>query len=272
MPDRILGSSVLQRVLRVVASAPGIVTLRQRAYARAFARREHVNLYCGVFSSFEAAERSAPPTKPLGYDNEAAAEMYPLTTEPMLKDYPAIAWLRDALDAGHRKVFDLGGHIGVKYYAFRERLALPPDTTWTVCDVPAVVERGRELADEHGVANQLRFTTDWRELGEADVLFASGSVQYLPTPLTTMLGEMATRPARVVINSAALHPSRSFYTLNSIGVAFCPYRVQAEPAFLAEMEALGYRCVDRWETPKDFHIPFENGYDLDRFVGMAFER
>lgn len=263
---------LLHRVLRAIGRAPGIVTLRRRAYARAFARQEHVNLYHGVFDSFEAAAASAPPTKPTGYDNEAAAEMYPLATEPTPRDYPALDWIRDALDAGHRRVFDLGGHIGVKYFAFRERLQFPSDATWTVCDVPAVVVRGREVARTHGASEQLRFTTDWREMATADVLYASGSVQYLPTRLTAMLAEVPSRPARVIINTAALHPSRTFYTLNSIGVAFCPYRVQAEPEFLQEMTTLGYRCVDRWETPKAFRIPFETGYDLDRFVGMAFER
>jgi putative methyltransferase (TIGR04325 family) len=263
---------LLHRTLRALGHAPGIVALRRRKYARAFARQEHVNLYHGVFSTFEAAERSAPPTKPLGYDNSAAAEMYPLATEPMLKDYPALDWIRDALDAGYRRVFDLGGHIGIKYYAFRERLRLPGDAVWTVCDVPAVVARGMELARTNEVLGQLRFTTDWRELSAADVLYASGSVQYLPMRLAAMLQGATSFPARVVINSAALHPSRSFYTLNSIGVAFCPYRVQSEQEFLTEMQALGYRCVDRWETPKEFRIPFETGYDMDRFVGMAFER
>jgi hypothetical protein len=48
--------------------------------------------------------------------------------------------------------------------------------------------------------------------------------------------------------------------------------VQAEPEFRAEMEALGYRCVERWVSPREFRIPFEPAYDFDGYVGLAFER
>jgi putative methyltransferase (TIGR04325 family) len=262
----------LARLRRLVANVPPIRAYRRRAYARAFAARERVNLYHGVYGSFEEAERSAPASKPTGYDNTASAQMYDADMSPTLRDYPALFWLHRAIASGSRRVFDLGGHIGIKYYAFRDRLSIPTHVSWQVCDVPAVVARGRALALERGVDGQLRFTIDWEEMAQADVLFASGSLQYLPTPLGAMLRRLPTLPSRIVINNAALHPTRSFFTLNSTGVAFCPYRVQSEPSLGAELEELGYDCVDRWETPKSFEIPFESGYGMDRFVGMAFER
>lgn len=265
-------SNLWHRVKRLADHAPGVLALRRRAYTRAFATQANVNLHHGVFETFEEAERSAPATKPLGYDNDASALMYDHLAEPTIKDYPAIHWLQRAVDAGHDHIFDLGGHVGIKYFAFRQRLQLPTTARWQVCDVPAVVARGTELARKMGVAEQLTFSADWRAMSAASVLFASGSIQYLPTPLGTMLRSLESRPARVVINSAALHPTRSFFTLNSIGVAFCPYRVQSEPSFIAEMRELGYRRLDRWETPKRFAIPFETGYDMDRLVGLAFER
>lgn len=260
------------RLRRTIGRAPGILALRRRWYERTFARQERTNLYRGVFPSFDAAARSAPATKPIGYDNAAAAEMYGEADRATLRDYPALFWLRHALDAGHRSVFDLGGHVGIKYYAFRDLLALAPSVDWLVCDVPAVVARGAELAARRDSQRQLHFTSDWHALARADVLFASGSIQYLETPLAAMLAASPSRPPTIIINNAALHPSRSFFTLNSIGTAFCPYRVQAEPEFRAELGALGYRQLDRWESPRAFRIPFEPDYDMDQFVGMAFER
>jgi putative methyltransferase (TIGR04325 family) len=264
--------STAGRLRRALGRAPGILALRRRWYDRIFARQQRTNLYRGVFDTYDAAASSAPSTKPLGYDNPEAATMYDQAAVPTLRDYPALFWLQRALASGQHRIFDLGGHVGIKYYAFRDRLERSVELRWQVCDVPAVVARGEELAAARQLADRLRFTTDWRELAHSDVLFASGSIQYLETPLAAMLAASASRPAMVIVNNAALHPSRSFFTLNSIGVAFCPYRVQSEPEFRAEIEALGYRCLDRWESPREFRIPFEPDYDMDQFVGMAFER
>lgn len=257
---------------RHVGMLPGVLQWRKRRYARHFASLERVNLYFGIYDSFESAQRSAPPTKPIGYDNSAAAALYTELSEPVASDAKAIELLKRAFADGCRSVFDLGGHTGVKYYAFRGALEYPRDLRWEVCDVAAVTARGAEMARERGVSNHLRFTTEVSRIAEADVLFASGSVQYLPSALPDTLAALATRPRRIIVNRAALHPSRSFFTLNSIGVSFCPYRVQAEPEFRAGIERLGYRCVDRWEIPRAFRVPFEPAYDFDAYVGLAFER
>ena len=257
---------------RMVANMPGVRQLRERAYDRTFASANNVNLYRGIFDTFEDASRSAPSTKPSGYDHAESAGMYGDLMEPTLRDYPAMFWLQRAFDDGYASVFDLGGHIGIKYYAFRHRMRMPAGFRWQVCDVPAVVQRGSALAAEKGVAASLSFTDDWRSMSKSDILFASGSVQYLPTSLGEMLRSLAALPARVVINNAALHPSKSFYTLNSIGVSFCAYRVQSEASFTSELHGLGYRCLDRWESPRPFAIPFNPGYEMNRFVGLSFER
>jgi hypothetical protein len=61
-------------------------------------------------------------------------------------DYPGLFWLGRSIDAGLTRVFDLGGHIGIKYYAFRRVLSYPDSLRWTVCDVPSVVEQRPRLA------------------------------------------------------------------------------------------------------------------------------
>jgi putative methyltransferase (TIGR04325 family) len=61
-------------------------------------------------------------------------------------DYPVMFWLEKFIGEGCRKFFDLGGHIGVSYYAYQLHIGYPQDLRWTVCDVPAVVAKGRELS------------------------------------------------------------------------------------------------------------------------------
>lgn len=261
----------IRHLARSVRELPGIRHYRANAYARRFASATNVNLYRGVFDTFEAAAASSPPTKPAGYDNDASAGLYAEDLEPYLKDYPAALWLERAFGEGAKSVFDLGGHFGVKYYALASRLSYPGDLRWTVCDVPAVTRRGAEIAAERDRGGHLRFTTEYGDLDGQDVLYASGSIQYLPTPLGDILGRLGRKPRRLIINTAAIHPNRTFYTLNSIGTAFCPYRVMSERDFVGSMEVLGYRMRDRWETPKDFVIPFEKGYDLDSFKGYCFD-
>jgi putative methyltransferase (TIGR04325 family) len=70
-----------------------------------------------------------------------------------------------------------------------------------------------------------------------------------------------------------MHHSKGFYTLNSIGTAFCPYRVVHEASFVKDLDALGYRATDRWANPgKGLHLPFEDGYDVPAYRGGYFER
>ncbi|MDX2184076.1 MAG: methyltransferase, TIGR04325 family [Gemmatimonadaceae bacterium] len=255
--------------LETLKALPPILAWRRARFERYFATASNVNAYYGVFDTWELARASAPQTKPIGYDNPDSAELHRDAVTPLASDYPAMHWLARAFADGATQVLDIGGHLGQKYYAFRDRLPLPPDARWTVFDVPAVADAGAALARTRDSARQLDFRTSVPSSLAHTVVFASGSVQYLPQGLAATLATAAPRPARIVVNTAALHPTRTFYTLNSIGTAFCPYRVQHEAAFVSELAALGYVVDDRWETPKPFRVAFEPSVALDRFVGLA---
>jgi hypothetical protein len=69
----------------------------------------------GSFESFAAAEAGAPPSKTVGYDNAPADAFY--SRQVASYDYPGLFWLGRSLDAGMRRIFDLGGHVGIKDYA-----------------------------------------------------------------------------------------------------------------------------------------------------------
>lgn len=262
---------LLARAGRVIDGLPGVRALNRALYHRRFARNTDANLFEGCYRSFADAADHAPPTRPLGYDNPDSVGIYSEQVRP--RDYPALFWIEMALLAGARRVFDLGGHTGVKYYAFRRVLEFPEDLQWTVCEVPAVAAAGRHLAGQRGDQAQLHFAIDCAALGLADLLFASGSVQYLEESPAALLERQHARPRWVVLNTCAIHPERSYITLNSIGSAFCPYRVQSRGSLLSEMRALGYRCRDEWaDDAKGLELPFAPELKLDAYLGFCFER
>src|SRR5436305_1048893 len=103
----------------------------------------------GVFATYAECAAAAPESRPLGYDNDDAAAMYRDRLDKVYPgDYPMIHWLGRAFESGSRRVFDLGGHVGIAYYAYRRYLDYPASLSWQVHDVAAVMASGRRLAGE----------------------------------------------------------------------------------------------------------------------------
>ena len=246
-------------------------SVRQAAYRKKFIDNVDEHLFMGSFENFAAAEAGASVAKAVGYDNaEKARDFY--SHQIYFYDYPALFWIGRSLDDGMRSVFDLGGHVGIKYYAFRRVLSYPETLRWTVCDVPGVVKTGRELAAERGSAEQLSFTTDFRDASGFDVLFASGSLQYLPQRISEILASLPVKPKRVIVNTAAVHPERTLFTLNSIGFAVCPYRIQHDEELWAELRGSGYKRRDAWRNEgKPIQVPFVEGGDKPFYAGCCFD-
>ena len=246
-------------------------SVREAAYRRKFLENREENLFMGSFESFADAEANAPSTKAVGYDNaEAAKTLY--SHQLYFYDYPALFWVSRALEEGMRSVFDLGGHVGIKYYAFRRVLPFPNDLRWTVCDVPGVVQTGQDLAVQREATHQLGFTTDFHDATGYDVLYASGSLQYLPLRISEILATLPIKPRRIIINTAAVHSDKTLYTLNSIGFAVCPYRIQHYDALLAELSEAGYKRRDAWRNEgKPIEVPFVEGGDKAFYAGCCFD-
>ena len=172
------------RLLDRVAGWPVVGGQLRQKYDRVFAENRDDNLFRGVFASFEEAERSAPRTLPLGYDHPGPAGMYvERTRKTYPTDYPVLFWLQKLLREGCTRVFDLGGHTGVSYYAYRSYLDYPATLRWQVQDVPAVVQQGRALAAEQDRDGYLSFSARFEDAEGFDILTAQGSLQYLPETL-----------------------------------------------------------------------------------------
>jgi putative methyltransferase (TIGR04325 family) len=273
--DAVAASPAMPRRDAFIARAeslPGIRSVMRRFHERRFVANRDRNLFRGVFPDRQSAEASAPSARPVGYDNAESAALYLGLTEPDPYDYPAMFWLSRRIGEGVRSVFDVGGHFGMKYYAFENRIPLPPGLRWTVCDVPAVVQRGRAIAAKRDASRRLAFTESYRDVDGFDLLFASGVLQYLPMTLAEWLATIPRRPRHLVVNTTPLHPALGFFTLNSIGTAFCPYRVQKESEFFDALAELGYRRVDRWLNPgKSMRIPTLPEHSLRDYVGAVLE-
>lgn len=249
-------------------------TVLETRYEKVFENNKQANLFRGVFQSFEEAQASAPPSRPIGYDNDDAAAMYLARTKTIFPaDYPIMFWLEKFIGEGCRRIFDVGGHIGVSYYAYRRHMRYPENLRWKVLDVPAVVKHGRELSQKMDVARQLEFTESYEDCRDAEVIMALGSLQYLPETLAETLGRIDVRPKHLLLSLLPVHLQRSYFTLQSIGTAFCPYRIFAMDEFIQSFERLGYTLLDRWENvEKSCPIPFREGHSLDRYYGFQFSR
>jgi len=86
------------------------------------------------------------------------------------------------------------------------------------------------------------------------------------------ISSLRRRPRWLLVNLLPLHERSAYWTVQSIGTAFCPYRIQRSQEFFTELERLGYQVEDKWENlEKKCWIAFEPDYSLDRYYGAALK-
>jgi len=263
----------LYETLNKIGHMPGVVQLRRRRFDSRFERGQAISCFRGVYDSYSQAVAAAPKAVAVGYDNAESANLYRDRLDKVYpSDYPMMMWLQKAFNEGARKVMDLGGHIGVAYYAYQRLIDFPRDLSWIVNDVPAVIESGRSEATERDPSGRLSFSEGFDVAADADLLFTAGCVQYLEDTLAQQLAALKRRPRWVLVNLLPLHETAEYWTVQSIGTAFCPYRIQRMSTFFADMERLGYGVLDKWENlEKRCWVAFDPEHSLDRYYGAALE-
>jgi putative methyltransferase (TIGR04325 family) len=257
---------------RLIKELPPVKAVMERIYERDFAGNRP-GTFLGVYRTFEEAERAAPHTKKLGYDQPELATLYPERREKAFpSDYPVLFWLSRLL-GGYKSVFDLGGHVGVSFYSYSKYLDFPRGLTWTVCDVPEITRAGEKLAQEKG-AKGLAFTNRVEEADGCDLFLAMGSLQYIDSPsLAQALAAMRRRPQHLIVSKVPLYPGESFVTVQNTGLAFHAYRIFNRVEFIESIRAVGYRLVDDWVNGEQrCHIPFYAGRSIDAYSGLYFVR
>ncbi|MEL6547967.1 MAG: methyltransferase, TIGR04325 family, partial [Myxococcota bacterium] len=213
---------MLRRTVRRVARHPAVRWLRAKEYERHY-RTGRGGRFFGAFASLSEAQSWDPSASNSSYDDP---ELVGLNLDGFLEvqlfDWPVIHALNRFAPTS---LTDLGGHIGVKYYAFREHLELGDDFQWHVVELPAMVQAGERERGARG-GSHLRFHTKQAN-ALSPCLLCSGSLQYVDRTLEETL-DTAGDPELLVLNKLPLTEGTGFWTLENFKGARVPYRVFSE--------------------------------------------
>lgn len=249
---------------------PGLKQLRESPWLNETLRLGH-GLYWGSFATREDALRFLRPSRTVTYDNdEIAALSVDVFSRIHLFDWPLLFHLSQ-LHADKRltSIVDLGGHVGVKYYAFKAVLRFLDEVAWQVVDVPAICREGERLRPADAAA--LSFHGALEETAPCDVLICSGVLQYLDFTLEEAIKRLPARPATILLNKVAVSDGEAFYTLESFGSGRMPYHVTTVEWLDTVRERLGYRLAARWDIPeRAVEIPSAKGKRPVTMVGEAW--
>jgi putative methyltransferase (TIGR04325 family) len=264
--------SGLRQVKRFLSRQPLLRWWIEQRYERYFSTNGFAARR-GVFQTFAEAYRSAPATKPKGFDSAEMVETFRDRVGLVCShDYPVLFWLEKLLFDGCL-LLDVGGHIGVHFYAFESRIKYPSGFRWVVAEVPTVAKAGEQLGRERG-RNELKFVTDYRDVDEVDIFFSSGALQYVEAPqLHEWLASRRRKPLHLLLNKLPLYSGEAYVTLQNSGAGFTPHYVFNRAEFLTSLEKLGYTLVDSWENPaRVVTIPFHPEHSFESTSGLYLRR
>lgn len=262
-------SQVVRQMLEGPVTRPALQHWRRRQ----FFSEAGFGSYFGLFGDFAQARAWLPASAE--FDNAALAAEYveQRTKKVFAYDYPVMWWLERALRQGALSVLDIGGSVGVHFYAYRRYVEWPPGLSWQVVEVPAIAAIGREMAGQAG-AQALHFADDLAQaLGGKDVWIAAGSLQYLEDARPgVLLRRCAERPRHMLLNKLPLYDGEDYVTAQNIGAGcYAPLHVCNRSRFVEEIEALGYTLRDEWQVPeRSMYLPGFPERSFPAFTGLYF--
>ncbi|WP_407152754.1 methyltransferase, TIGR04325 family [Bradyrhizobium sp. ORS 86] len=240
-------SKLPQTLQRYRSSFPVIVVQAAIGRLLAFLRSPYLR-HRGAYATLEEAVASVRRGALVGYDNdEVVMHSFEYMSELKLEDYPILFWL-GRLAQSTNVILDAGGHLATKYRAFRTHLPLTETAEWIIYDVPAIVRAGRRLV-ERGELQGPKFIDNLADAPDADVLLASGLLQYLDVPLEDFLRELPALPRHLLLNKVQTRDGPTVITLENFGCAEVPYQIRDRVEFVRSLETLGYEVVDEWSIP-----------------------
>jgi putative methyltransferase (TIGR04325 family) len=183
-------------------------------------------------------------------------------------DYAALFHLRDIMGEINR-VYDLGGSVGNLYYCYSSYLEFPAGLVWQVNDLPVRLAAAARVAEQRQ-AHQVALSSAWEDAEGADLLIASGSLHYFPTPLPDMVANLASPPRYILINRTPFTNRQSVATTQDgiIRVACVLYNADE---IIRGFDAIGYELVDRWQAlESSLFIPGYPEYSVPEYSGMFF--
>lgn len=259
--------------LREIFEGPVMRPVLEHWRRKHFVSKEGLASCYGLFESFAEARASLPPS--LAFDQAAlAAEYVEVRTKRIFAyDYPVLWWLERAIRHGAARVLDIGGSVGVHYYAYRRYFEMPPELTWRIVEVPAIASIGREMALRTD-AQALSFVEDLESaLSGADIWISAGAIQYFEDGRPSdLLKRCATRPKHILLNKLPLYAGQDFITTQNLGEgSFSPFHVYNRAAFIGDMTALGYTLGDEWAVhERSLYLPGHPDRSFPTFTGLYF--
>jgi putative methyltransferase (TIGR04325 family) len=240
--------------------------------SRVLARTDRAgHLFAGLYPSYKEAMADIPASRASGWDLDETAKLWEGEIDPVRpSSYPAFFWLSCLLREGTTLV-DLGGSIGLTYYAYRRYLQLPKDATWTVIEVPAIAAEGTRIAARENAAN-LRFVSRIADAPAADILLSAGAMHFMEESVPGLIERLPNKPRYILLNKLPVANYENTWTLHNYGPALTPNRVFNEREFIGYFESHGYCLKDRWAM-EDLYlsIPFHPEKYLKAFSGFVFE-
>ncbi len=226
--------------------------------------------YRRVFPSFAQAEAVARFYFQAGHDSiDNARTHLDHTRVARPSDYATLFYLNQLLPDSS-SIFDLGGNAGNLFYCFAQYLDFPQELKWTVCDVPKMIEIGKELAIERH-EHRLSFTDSLQDADGADVLLASGSSHYFESPLPELLRSLKRKPRYVILNRSPLTDRSPVVTIQDARTFLVVCKIYNIDEIVRGFESLNYDCAGSWTVPDlSLNIPFYPEYSIPAYRGFFF--
>ena len=153
-------------------------------------------------------------------------------------------------------VLDFGGAVGGYYFHLKDRFDEPSvRLRWNVCELPDMVARCKPLFAD----GQLDYIDDLDKVpdGAADVVLASGSLQYVPDP-EAFLRKLARKADSLIIHRIQMHDgARDRVAIQRVDkkmygrpVSF-PIFLFSESKMLGLLRELGFEIELRWLLPEN---------------------
>jgi putative methyltransferase (TIGR04325 family) len=229
------------------------------------------HLFSGLYPSYKEAMADIPASRATGWDHDETAKLWQDEIDPVRpSSYPVFFWL-SCLLREDTTLIDLGGSIGLTYYALRRYLNLPNGATWTVIEVPAIADEGARIAARENATN-LRFVSQIADAPAADILLSAGAMHFMEESIPGLLERLPKKPRFILLNKLPVADYENTWTLHNYGPALTPNRVFNDREFIGYFESHGYRLKDRWAM-EDLYllIPFHPEKYLRAFSGFLFE-
>jgi putative methyltransferase (TIGR04325 family) len=231
--QRLSGVGPVFAVIRAVREKPliGGLLAAMAGYNRPFPTLKDA---AAAISGYEGGGHSNPDYHAVKFTHATALRQ---------GDYAALFHMQRILPE-LRTIFDLGGSVGELFYCYAKYLDLP-EVTWTVCDLPDTVSRGKELARSQK-EHRLRFTCKLEEASGTDLLMISGALHYIEQPLAELIGALERKPRHVIINRAPLVEGPAFAMVEDGETYRLACILHSRANVVAGLEGLGYELVDEW--------------------------